>query len=148
MNTVDVTTEIRISLPVDKVSEYVANPDNAPEWYVNIKSAEWKTPKPLVIGSQIAFKAKFLGRQLSYVYEIIEYVPNAKLVMRTADGPFPMETTYIWKSMENGQTHMTLRNTGRPSGFSKIFTPIMSLAIKQANKKDLKKLKQILESRG
>jgi len=73
---VDVTTEIIIDRPVAVVTDYTANPDNAPEWYVNIKSVEWKTPKPLTIGSKIGFTAHFLGRNLSYTYEVIEFIPS------------------------------------------------------------------------
>ncbi|SRR6266540_5196315 len=144
---VDVLTEIIINSSQDKVSEYAANPDNAPEWYENIKSVEWKTPKPLTVGSKIAFKATFLGRQLAYTYEIIEYVPGQKLVMRTAEGPFPMETTYTWESMDNERTRMTLRNAGQPSGFSKLFAPLMATMMRKANNKDLSLLKQILEKK-
>jgi uncharacterized protein YndB with AHSA1/START domain len=144
---VDVLTEITIARPIDKVSEYAANPDNAQEWYVNIKSTEWKTPKPLAVGSQIAFKAKFVGRQLSYTYKIVEYAPGHKLVMQTAEGPFPMETTYTWESVNNGQTRMTLRNSGQPSGFSRLFAPLMATMIRKANIKDLKKIKEIIESK-
>jgi uncharacterized membrane protein len=143
---VDVTTEITINGPLEKVSEYAANPDHAPKWYVNIKSAEWKTEKPLKIGSKIAFIAHFLGRKLSYVYEIVEFIPGEKMVMRTADGPFPMETTYMWKAVDHNKTKMTLRNRGIPTGFSKFFTPFMSTMMKSANKKDLKKLKEIFEN--
>jgi uncharacterized protein YndB with AHSA1/START domain len=142
---VNVLTEVIIDCPRDRVSEYAANPDNAPEWYVNIKSAEWKTAKPLTVGSKIAFKAQFLGRQLAYTYEITEYVPGQKLIMRTAQGPFPMETTYTWETVDNGKTRMSLRNAGQPSGFSKLFAPIMTTMMKKANKKDLVLLKQILE---
>jgi len=142
---VNVLTEITIQAPLQKVSEYAANPDNAPEWYINIDSSVWQTPKPLVIGSKIAFKAQFLGRELAYVYEIVEFVPGQKLVMRTADGPFPMETTYTWEAIDDKVTRMTLRNKGNPNGFSKLVTPFMSMMMNRANNKDLRKIKRILE---
>jgi uncharacterized membrane protein len=144
---VDVLTTIVIDCPIGKVAAYASNPDHAPEWYANIDTAEWRTAKPLTLGSEVAFKANFLGRQLSYVYRIVEYIPNEKLVMSTADGPFPMETTYTWEKKSEQSTLMTLRNRGNPSGFSKFLAPFMAPAMKSANKKDLKKIKQILESR-
>lgn len=142
---VDVITEVTIHCPRDRVSEYAANPDNAPEWYANIQSAEWRTTKPLRAGSKIAFKAGFLGRQLAYVYEVSEYVPGSKMVMRTVDGPFPMETTYGWDDVGSQSTRMTLRNRGNPTGFSKLVSPFMSMMMKRANKKDLNAIKLILE---
>ncbi|MFD1040129.1 SRPBCC family protein [Virgibacillus byunsanensis] len=143
---VDVKTENTIKCPITQVSEYASNPDNAPEWYVNIHSAEWKTPKPIKIGSQIAFKAKFLGRELTYVYEIVELILGSKLVMKTANGPFSMETIYTWHPVEGNQTKMVLRNKGNPTGFSKFFTSFMATMMRRANRKDLKKIKEILES--
>ncbi|WP_257474960.1 SRPBCC family protein [Bacillus sp. MCCB 382] len=139
-------TDITIRCPIQKVAEYAADPDHAPEWYVNIDSAEWRTEKPLSVHSQIAFKARFLGKDLSYVYEIKEFVPGQKLVMKTANGPFPMETTYEWESIDGQTTKMTLRNQGDPIGFSRVMMPLMSVMMKKANKKDLMKIKEILEN--
>jgi uncharacterized membrane protein len=142
---VDVQTEIIIDRPLRVVAQYAMNPDNAPQWYVNIQSAEWRTARPLSVGSQIAFKSKFLGRELSYVYEVVELVPDQKLVMKTADGPFPMETTYSFKAIDGNTTEMKLRNRGTPSGFSKLVAPFMEMMMKKANRKDLKKIKSIIE---
>lgn len=143
---VDVLTSTVIERPLEKVATYAENPDNAPEWYANIESVEWKTPPPLAVGSRLAFVARFLGRRLAYTYEIVDLVPRERLVMRTAEGPFPMETTYTWSAAGDTSTRMTLRNRGEPSGFGKLAAPLMTAAMRRANRKDLAQLKTILES--
>ena len=146
--TVNVLTETVVARPKAEVATFAANPDNAPAWYVNIKSVEWKSTPPLRVGSQVAFVARFLGKRLAYTYEIAELIPGARLVMRTAEGPFPMETTYTWESTEQGGTRMTLRNRGTPAGFSRLAAPFMAMAMRKANRKDLACLKKLLEATG
>ena len=142
---VDVTTETVIDRPVDHVSMFAADPGNAPRWYANIESVEWVTPPPIGLGSRLVFVARFLGRRLAYTYEIVELVPGRRLRMRTAEGPFPMETTYTWEPTEQGKTRMRLRNRGKPRGFSRIGAPVMAAAIRRANRNDLSNLKRLLE---
>lgn len=142
---VDVTTEVVIARPRAAVSSFASDPNNAPAWYVNIKSVEWSTPPPLKIGTRVAFVAQFLGRRLTYTYEVVEFVPEERLVMRTAEGPFPMETTYAWQTEPDGGTLTTLRNRGIPSGFSRLFAPFMAVAMRRANRHDLARLKALLE---
>jgi uncharacterized protein YndB with AHSA1/START domain len=145
--TVDVLTETTIERPVGLVSRYAADPTTAPEWYVKIESVDWKTPPPAQVGSRVEFVARFLGRRLRYTYEIVELEPGKRLVMRTTEGPFPMETSYTWAPAASGQTRMTLRNRGDPSGFSKLAAPFIKTAMQRANRNDLRHLKAILESR-
>jgi hypothetical protein len=141
-----VTSET-IRRPREVVAAYAADPANAPEWYVNIKQVRWRTEPSLQVGSKIDFVAQFLGRTLEYTYEIAELVPGERLVMQTAQGPFPMQTIYEWRDGEPGLTVMTLRNRGEPAGFSKLLAPLMAPAMRSANRKDLSRLKAILEAR-
>lgn len=142
---VDIVSEIEIARPPEQVAAYAVDPDNATEWYENIRSVEWRSPPPLAVGSQVAFVAQFLGRRMAYTYEIVELVPAERLVMRTAQGPFPMETTYAWTAVGDAATRMTLRNRGEPAGFAKVTAPMMAAAMRRANGKDLRRLKAILE---
>jgi uncharacterized protein YndB with AHSA1/START domain len=142
---VDVSTEVVIDRPVAVVSEYAGDPSNAPAWYANIESVAWRTEPAIRAGSRVSFVARFLGRRLEYTYELTEVVPGERLVMRTSEGPFPMETTYTWAEAEPGSTRMTLRNRGEPRGFSKLAAVFMAPAMRRANRKDLHALKSILE---
>ena len=142
---VDVVTETDIDRPRVEVAAFATEPDNVTRWYQNIRSVEWQTEPPVQVGSRMAFVAQFLGRRLAYTYEVLELVPGERLVMSTAEGPFPMETTYSWTDTATGGTRMTLRNRGVPSGFSKMAAPAMAAAMRRANRKDLDQLKRLLE---
>ena len=143
---VDVSVETVIARPPDVVAAFAGDPTNAPRWYVNIKSVEWQTPPPVAVGSRMDFVAQFLGRRLTYTYEVVELEPERRLVMRTADGPLAMETTYTWETAGDDRTRMTLRNRGNPTGFSRFTAPMMERAMRRATTKDLARLKALLET--
>ena len=142
---VDVQVETVIARPVTEVAAYAGDPSHAPDWYVNIREVTWRTPPPVALGSRMDFVARFLGRRLSYTYEVVELVPGERLAMRTADGPFPMETTYTWEPAGDAGTRMTLRNRGTPSGLAGVAAPVMERSMRRATTKDLARLKTILE---
>jgi uncharacterized membrane protein len=142
---VDVSTRIVIARPREQVAAYAVDPDNGTAWYRNIEAAQWRSEPPLRAGSRIAFRARFLGRTLEYTYEVREHVPRERFVMSTAQGPFPMETTYTFADAPDG-TEMTLRNRGEPAGFARVGAPVMARAMERANRADLRRLKQIIES--
>ena len=144
---VDVQTRIEIECPRDRAAAYASDPANVTAWYKNIKSVDWSANEALAVGSRMAFVAQFLGRTLVYTYEVRDFVPAERLVMSTSDGPFEMQTSYTWEDAGAGRTRMTLRNSGEPTGFSKLTAPIMSAAMRRANRKDLERLKRILERR-
>jgi uncharacterized membrane protein len=141
---VEVVTEIQIFRPREEVSAYAADPSNATAWYKNIKTVQWETSPPAAVGSRIRLQAQFLGRTLDYTYEIQELEPGRRFVMATAQGPFPMETTYTWEDIAEG-TSMRLRNRGESSGFAAVTAPVMAAAMRRANQADLRRLKTVLE---
>ncbi|MGV1029217.1 MAG: SRPBCC family protein [Dermatophilaceae bacterium] len=143
---VDVETSIEIDVARDRVAAFASDPENAPRWYLNISSVAWKTPPPATVGSRIAFVAHFLGRRIAYTYEVRELVDAERFVMSTAEGPFPMQTTYTWADTPAGGTRMILRNQGEPSGFGQLAAPVMAAAMRRANRKDLQSLKSLLEN--
>lgn len=145
MKPVDITTAIDIARPRQVVAAYATDPDHAADWYANIDRVTWQTARPLKIGTRLAFVARFLGRTLSYTYEVIDFIPNERLIMATTEGPFPMETTYAWSDLSDHRTHMILRNRGTPSGFAGVTAPVMAPAMRRANRKDLAALKSLLE---
>jgi uncharacterized protein YndB with AHSA1/START domain len=142
---VDVRVERVIARPRDEVAAYTIDPANAPEWYENIKSVEWQPP--LAVGAELAFVAQFLGRRLEYTYVVRDLVPGERLVMSTAQGPFPMETTYEFADAGEGATRMTLRNRGEPAGFKRVVAPMVARAMRRANAADLRRLQAVLERR-
>jgi hypothetical protein len=143
---VDVEVEAVIPFPPEEVSAYAGDPTHAPDWYANIVSVSWRTPPPVQLGSTMDFEARFLGRRLSYTYEVVDLEPGRRLVMRTADGPFPMETTYTWEPAAGG-TLMRLRNQGAPTGFATLATPVMAKAMRRAMAKDLARLSERMAGR-
>ena len=144
---VDVEVAIQINRPLAEVADFAADPDNVRQWYKKIHTVAWQTARPVRLGTQVAFVARFLGRELSYIYEVVEYQPHERMVMRTAEGPFPMETHYSWQHNADGSTRMILRNCGEPRGFSKWLAPLMSWAMRKAMQADLQLLKALLEAR-
>lgn len=143
---VNVILDIIIQRPIEEVMKYAVDPDNAKLWYDNIKVSKMLTEKPLTVGSKILFQAKFLGRTMDYTYEVVDFVPNKVMSMRTSDGPFLMETSYFWTKIDPSTTKMEIQNQGIPTGFSSLLAPMMTMMMKRAMKKDLKKIKRILES--
>jgi len=142
---VDVVTAIEIARPRAEVAAFAVDPDNATACYENIEAVEWQSSRPLGVGTRLAFVARFIGRRLAYTYEVAEFVPGERFVMRTAQGPFRMETTYTWEDAGDRATQMTLRNRGEPAGFAKLTAPMVAAAMRRANRKDLERLKAMLE---
>ncbi len=146
MATVDVEVHTTIARSRPEVAAYCCDPDNVTRWYANIKAVQWETAPPVALGSRFRFTSQFLGRRLEYTYEVVEFVPAERFVMRSEHGPFPMETTYAWEDAPDGTTWMTLRNRGEPTAFAGLAAPLLATALRRATGNDLARLKIVLEA--
>jgi uncharacterized membrane protein len=142
---VRVTNAIVIDRPRAEVAAFASDPENARRWYADIRGVKWNH-KPVAVGSRLAFVAAFLGREADYVYEVTELVPDKRFAMTRAEGPFPMETVYSWEDAREGGTTMTLQSSGHPSGLALLLVPFLRRSMRRSGRKDLLRLKTILEA--
>jgi uncharacterized membrane protein len=144
---VDVHTEVKIARPRHDVAVYACDPDNAPAWYENVESVRWLSERPLAVGSRVEFTASFLGRRRTHAYEVLELLEGERFVMRSSQGPLPIETTYTFHDAPDGATVMALRNRSEPAGFARLTSAVIARAIARANNRDLRRLRRLLTSR-
>jgi hypothetical protein len=144
---VAVTTDIVINLPREKVAEFATNPDTVYLWYAPIRSVEWQSPPPLQVGSKLAVTIEWFGLLLQNSFQVVEYIPGQKLIVRSVNEIFQLEITLGWHAIDGRTTRMTIRSRGLPVGFSKVLTPLIAWVVKRINHRDLKFLKRLLEKR-
>lgn len=140
----DVHVEVTVDRPRAEVARYATDWRNDPEWIGALTEARLFTEPPFGVGSQVSRKAKFLGRSMEYVNEVVEYDPERRLVMRSVKAPFPMTVTYEFEDAGGG-TLMRIRAQGDASGFYRIAGPALSRAVRRGISGDLARLKQKLE---
>jgi len=144
----DVQVETVISRPREEVAAYLFDWRNDTKWIGGIKEAHVVAggDGDFGVGSQVARVAKFLGKRIEYVNEVVELEPARRLAMRSVKGPFPMRVTY---EVEDGgaSTRVRLRNEGDAARAYRFAAPLLAIAVRRATQRDLGRLKRILESR-
>ena len=121
MNT-DVTAEIEIGLPRVEVAIYATDASNDPLWIGGVVESGVLSDGPVRQGTCVARVAKFLGKRIEYINEVIEYDPGVRLVMKSVSGPFPMTVSYEFKEAEGG-TLTQIHVRGDAEGFFKLAAP-------------------------
>src|SRR4051794_11527169 len=144
----DLTVDIAIDAPRDRVAAYAVDYTNDPEWIGAIREARLVTEPPFGVGAQVERTGSFLGKPLQYVNEVIELVPNERLVMKSVKAPFPMTVTYEFEEQDEGTSLMRIRTIGDASGMYKLAGPLLDRAVKRGVAGDLKRLKERLEADG
>ena len=143
---IDVTAEVQITRPRGDVAAYLFDPANDPEWIGGVREAQLLGEPPIAAGSRVRRVAKFLGRRIEYVNEVVAIDAGSRLHMRSVAGPFPMDIEY---SLADAGDATVFRNRvqGDASGFFRIASPAMAPMVKRSIQKDAERLRDVLERR-
>ena len=141
---IDVTAEIKIGRARGEVATYATDASNDPLWIGGVVESGVLSDGPVQQGTRVARIAKFLGRRIEYVNEVIEYDPGVRLVMKSVSGPFPMTISYEFEEAEGG-TLTQIHVRGEAEGFFKLAAPVLALFVRRSIRRDLETLKGLLE---
>ena len=141
----DVRVETVVAQPRTMVARYMTDWRNEPVWMKAISESQLVTAEPFGVGARVRRVASFLGKRVEYVNEVVEYDPDARLVMRSVEAPFPMTVTYEFEDADRG-TRIRIRAQGDAGCFYRLAAPILSLAVRRAIEKDLANVKKALEA--
>ena len=140
---VDVTATATIDCPCHEVVAYLRDPANDTSWIGGLRSARLLTPGPVAVGSQVERVASFLGRRVDYVNEITE-LTGERLAMRSVRSPFPMRVTYGHRPTGDNATEVSVRVEGDAGRYYALLAPLLGVAVRRSNTRDLRNLKQVL----
>ncbi len=141
---IDVTAEIKIGRERGAVARYATDASKDPLWIGGVVESGVLNDGPVRQGTRVARVAKFLGRRIEYVNEVIEYVPGVRLVMKSVAGPFPMTVSYEFEEAEGG-TLARIHVRGEAEGFFKLAAPVLARFVRRSIMRDMETLKRLLE---
>jgi carbon monoxide dehydrogenase subunit G len=74
--------EIHTTRALEAVFDYLSRFDSAAEWDPGIESAKMLTPEPVGLRSRFELVARFAGGRVPLEYEIVEFEPGRRVVLR------------------------------------------------------------------
>jgi uncharacterized protein YndB with AHSA1/START domain len=100
-----VTKTVTINAPVEKVFDYMSDPNHMLEFWPSL--IEVKDVRPSSVGGKdFAWVYKMAGIHFHGASEAIEYVANQRMVIKSTKG---INTRFVWTyELQNGGTKLTL----------------------------------------
>lgn len=142
---IQVKTGVFIDRPSPDVFAYISNFENNPHWQSGMLEAKFTSEGPLRIGSSYVQVARFMGRRIESVFEVIEYKPNQMVKATSVSSSFPITFTRIVEPVDSG-TEVTAIIEGDATGFFKLAEPLLKRMVQHSVNADYTNLKRILES--
>ena len=143
MNTKKIVRDVRIDTPVERVFEFLGDPNNLPEIWPNVIDVKNVKKSKNSEGFNFSWTYKMSGLSFEGKCETIEYSPYDRLVVKCNKG---LDSTITWTFQPIGRaTHVTLSFEYQiPSSLLK---RMKEEIVVQENEHELEALLQNLRSR-
>lgn len=142
---VDVSSSIDIDRSAGEVFAFVSEFPNNPRWQRGQRSCEWTSEPPLRVGSTYDQHARFLGKDMTNSFRVIEHDPERRVKFTSTGGSFPITVTRTVEPLGDSRSRFTEHVQGEPGGFFRIAEPILSRLVRRSIRRDFPRLKALLE---
>ena len=142
-----VEVAVTVARPPDEAFAWLSNFEKAPLWQSGVVEAHFTSPLPLGVGSTYTQRSRFLGRDIVFNFEIIDYEPNRRVEFRTVSGTFPVHIErWVEPAHEGAVIHALIR--GDASGLYKVAAPVLDRMTQRQIEGDYARLKHLLENQA
>ena len=144
MARLEIESSAAISAPAEAAWEVVADFSRNPEWQRGMQECTWVTEPPLAVGSRYEQRARFLGREIRSLFEVVALDPGRAITIDTIEGSFPIKVTRRVVPTTDGCI-VTADVAGDAGGFFGLLAPLLRPLVKRSVDGDYARLKTLLE---
>jgi len=142
---VKLSSEVEIDRNAPEVFAVVSDFSRNPEWQNGVVSAAWTSEPPIRVGSTYDQVARFLGKDVVTRFVVTDYQPDHSISIKSVESSFPIEVTRRVDPLGDHRCRVIADIAGDPSGFYRIFGPLLQWMAQRQVRGDYKRLKDLLE---
>lgn len=146
MKTLTLQEKITIDKPVETVFEYISTHENHEKIFSANVSSKQVTEGPMGVGTKVTNVAKFMGSTMEEKFEIIQFEKNKVIEKKSIPGSTHPTADKITFYAKENSTEIVMDVIAWPTGFFKYILPIITPMVRSILKKDLKNMKNLIES--
>lgn len=141
---IDVTATAEVPRPADELFAYVSDMSNNPRWQQGQVRCEWTTPPPIGVGSRYEQHARFLGRDIVSIFEVVEFAQGRRIRIRTLESPMPMDITREVEPIGDDRSRVVATIRGGPTGLLRLLDPLTERMVRRNVRGDYERLADLL----
>lgn len=133
-----------IERPAPEVFAFVSDATNNPLWQRGMRSCRWTSPPPLGIGSTYEQRARFLGKDVTTTFEVVELEPGRSITIRSTAGSFPITVRRWVEPLDVTTTRVHAEISGEPGRFFRLAAPLVRRLAQRSVDGDYDRLVEVL----